>query len=226
MESKKNEKYDLERKRPLFFGIGLIIALAFTISAFEWRTEIDPICLFCEEEREEEWSFVEIAPVTKQEELKPPKPKATKPIQSIDATKELEETAKEIDIEIDIESSDEPIDIFEGPSVVEEIPDDPFIVSEIMPAYPGGENGIYSFIRKNMSYPAFAKRVGAEGLVSVQFIIEKDGSVKDAKVLRPLGYGMDEEAIRVIQLLQFEPGKQRGVPVRVQMTVPIKFQLK
>ena len=223
MEMKKDKKYELESKRPLFFGIGLILSLAFVISAFEWRTHVEPVVGF--EIEEDNWIYSEIMPYTKQKEPEPPKPKLKKkPIQTIEAKEELEKATKEVEIEIDLEAENEPIIDYGGDNV--EVVKEPFLKVEKMPEFPGGEKALLVFLTKNIKYPSEAKRVGAEGYVTVHFIIEKDGSVNNAKVLKGVGFGCDKEAVRVINLLKFSPGKQRGIPVRVQMTVPINFRLQ
>ncbi|MEM6828875.1 MAG: TonB family protein [Bacteroidota bacterium] len=229
MENKKNEKYDLERKRPLFFGIGLMITFTLVISAFEWRTEIDPICLFCEEELDLAHDVIlDIAPATAHERPQPPKPKVRpEVIQVVEAANELEET-----IEVIIKQEEEVPDSFddvtiEVPVIKEEAVDEtPRNFAEVMPSFEGGMNKFYEFVAKNTSYPRTASRIGAEGRVLVKFIVEKDGSLSNIEVLRGIGAGLDEEALRVMNLVpNFTPGKQGDVRVRVSMVVPINFKL-
>jgi protein TonB len=95
------------------------------------------------------------------------------------------------------------------------------------PAEPvGGYPAFYELLRKNMKYPNKARQFNVEGKVFVEFIINKDGTPVDFKTIRGLGYGCDEEAIRVISLSKWKPGQQRGNSVRVKMVLPITFQLK
>ena len=97
---------------------------------------------------------------------------------------------------------------------------------EEMPGFRGGEQKLFEFIGNNVVYPQEAKEAGIEGKVFVEFYIEGDGTVCDAKVLRGLGYGCDEEALRVIGLMpKWYPGKQRGKAVRVRYTLPVTFKL-
>ena len=99
-------------------------------------------------------------------------------------------------------------------------------IVETMPAFRGGEQKLFEFLGNNMVYPKEAKEAGIEGQVFVEFYIERDGTVCDAKVLRGIGYGCDEEALRVIGLMpKWYPGKQRGKAVRVRYTLPINFKL-
>ena len=100
------------------------------------------------------------------------------------------------------------------------------MIPETMPSFRGGEQKLFEFIGKNVVYPQEAIDAGIEGKVFVEFYIEKDGTVCDAKVLRGIGYGCDEEALRVIGLMpKWYPGKQRGKAVRVRYTLPINFKL-
>ncbi len=100
------------------------------------------------------------------------------------------------------------------------------MIPETMPSFRGGEQKLFEFIGKNVVYPQEAIDAGVEGRVFVEFYIEKDGTVCDAKVLRGIGYGCDEEALRVIGLMpKWSPGKQRGKAVRVRYTLPINFKL-
>ena len=102
-----------------------------------------------------------------------------------------------------------------------------FTVVEEQPGYPGGEEARYKFLQDNIKYPEEAKELGIQGKVFVTFVVEVDGSVTDARVLRGIGGGCDEEAIRVVKSMpKWVPGKQRGVPVRVQFNLPIKFTLQ
>jgi protein TonB len=83
------------------------------------------------------------------------------------------------------------------------------------------------FLRQNIKYPAEAIRKQIEGKVIINFIVEKDGSVSNVKVLNGIGGGCDEEALRVIKLMpRWNPGKQSGMPVRVLFNLPITYKLK
>ncbi len=99
-------------------------------------------------------------------------------------------------------------------------------IVETMPSFRGGQQKLFEFIGNNVVYPQEAIDAGVEGRVFVEFYIERDGTVCDAKVLRGIGYGCDEEALRVIGLMpKWSPGKQRGKAVRVRYTLPINFKL-
>ncbi len=101
-----------------------------------------------------------------------------------------------------------------------------FTVVEELPQFKGGTDAFYRYIMNEIRYPKMAREHGLEGMVVVQFIIEKDGSLTDVQVIRDIGGGCGEEAARVISTIpQFKPGSQRGKPVRVRMAVPITFKL-
>jgi protein TonB len=101
-----------------------------------------------------------------------------------------------------------------------------FLAVEQQPEFPGGESALIAYIGKNTKYPAIARENNIEGRVFISFVVEKDGSISDVKVLRGIGGGCDEEAKRVIKSLpKFSPGKQNGRPVRVQFNVPVNFKL-
>jgi TonB family protein len=101
-----------------------------------------------------------------------------------------------------------------------------FTVVEEQPYFPGGDEARHKFIEENIHYPDSALKNKIQGKVFVTFIVEKDGSLSNVRVLKGIGGGLDEEAVRVIKMMpKWIPGRQRGTPVRVQFNVPIKFIL-
>ncbi len=97
---------------------------------------------------------------------------------------------------------------------------------EVLPEYPGGTSAMFEFIQKNVKYPESAKEKGIEGRVFIQFVVEKDGSLSSFQVLRGVSEDIDAEAIRVLKMMpKWKPGMNNGEPVRVQYTMPFKFQL-
>ncbi len=110
------------------------------------------------------------------------------------------------------------------------VEDDPsyqvFQVVEEMPEFPGGMGECLKFLGKNIKYPVEAQQAGAQGKVIVQFVVEKDGSIANPKVVRSIDPNLDGEAIRVISIMpKWKPGMQKGQPVRVKYTVPVTFRL-
>ena len=107
-----------------------------------------------------------------------------------------------------------------------ETKEDIFLVVETMPKFPGGEKAMYTYIAKNVKYPAKAKQEGTQGRVFVTFVVEKDGSISEVALLRGVSEELDQEALRVIKSMpKWTPGEQSGKPVRVQYRMPIKFAL-
>jgi len=101
-----------------------------------------------------------------------------------------------------------------------------FPIAEFNPEYPGGEAAFTKFLQKNIHYPQIAKENGIQGRAYIQFIVERDGSLTDIQIVRNPGGGTGEEAARVLKMSpHWKPGKQNGVAVRVQYTVPVNFTL-
>ncbi len=101
-----------------------------------------------------------------------------------------------------------------------------FTVVEEMPHFPGGEDARYQYLAENLNYPVEARVNGIQGRVFVTFVVEKDGSISNVRVLRGIGGGCDEEAVRVVSNMpRWKPGRQRGNPVRVQFNMPLLFKL-
>jgi len=225
MEAKKSPKADLEGKKVIFTQIGLIIALAATLLAFEWKSYDKTVEGFGE--RVVEDVPEEIIPITEQK-VKPPPPPPPKKVVQINVVEDDVEV--EEDLTIDVEADEEtvvedyvPIEVEE--EVVEEAPI--FTVVESMPEFKGGMAELYKYLGNNIKYPVMAKESGIQGKVYVTFVVERDGSITDVRVLRGIGGGCDEEAVRVVQdMPKWTPGKQRGKPVRVQYNLPVRFTLQ
>ncbi|MBL7982067.1 MAG: energy transducer TonB [Flavobacteriales bacterium] len=101
-----------------------------------------------------------------------------------------------------------------------------FTIVEVMPEFPGGQEALNAFLAKNLKYPEQAVEDGIEGMVFVTFVVEKDGKISGARVLRGIGGGCSEEALRVVRRMpNWNPGTQRGEAVRVQYNLPIRFKL-
>lgn len=201
--------------------IGLVFALAVVLLAFEWRTyekkDFSLGQLKVEDVPEE------IIPITKQEEKPPPPPPP--PVQQlvvVEDDKVIENEAQVQETEVTQET------VVEVKAVEEEV-DEPeiFLIVEEMPSFPGGEAQLVRYLGDNIKYPAIARENGITGTVFVTFVIGPDGQVKDIKILRGIGGGCDEEAVRVVKAMpKWKAGKQRGKPVSVQYNLPIRFTLK
>ena len=110
---------------------------------------------------------------------------------------------------------------------VEDPENDVYQIVQEMPKFPGGDKELFQFVADHIKYPEEAKKAGTEGRVYVGFIIEPDGSLSDFKVLRGIGHGCDEEALRIVESMpKWQPGTQRGKAVRVSYQIPINFKLE
>lgn len=226
MEEKKSPKANLENKKLMFMQIGMIISLLIAWLAFEHKSydkrQIDESLLNREVVLDEE--MVEI---TKQEEQKP------QPVEQPQQTTQLEIVEDDVeteDLNINAEvEQNEIIEEYVAPEIVEEevVEQEIFQIVEEMPAFPGGEGKLMEYVAKNIKYPQIARETGIQGRVFVGFVVEPDGSISNVKLLRGIGGGCDEEAMRVIKSLpKWKPGKQRGKAVRVSYQIPVFFKLQ
>ncbi|MBF9255252.1 energy transducer TonB [Pontibacter sp. 172403-2] len=111
--------------------------------------------------------------------------------------------------------------------VAEAVEEKPYTYVEQMPEFPGGESEMLKYLGKNIRYPAAAQRAGVEGLVVLSFVVSKTGEISDIQVLKKLGAGTDEEAVRVVKSMpKWTPGKQNGRTVPVRYTLPVRFTIK
>ena len=225
MEVKKEQKADLERKRNTFFLIGLIVALGTTLLAFEWTTKpakADSLGVIQSLEVEEE-----IIPVTREAELKPPPPKVIEVLNIVDDDIEIEDELLIEDTEADDETVIDVQPLIVSTDEEEEAVDEIFVVVEEVPEFPGGIRALYQYINSNVRYPVVAQENGIQGRVYVKFVVDENGNVDGAEVLRPVDASLDKEALRVINSLpRFKPGKQRGKPVKVYYNAQITFKLQ
>jgi len=223
MEAKKNPDIDLSKKTGLFLNIGFVVSLLLVIVAFEWRSYDNSDLLDLGQINDD---FEEMTEVPLTQQPPPPPPKIKQP--EIIEVPDEEEIEEEIEVDLDIDmTEDTEIEemIFEEPTEEEET-DEIFQIVENPANFKGGMAGFYQYVQKNMKYPSQAQRMGMEGRVFVEFVVGKDGSIGDVKVLRGIGAGCDEEAIRVLKNSPaWSPGKQRGRPVRQRMVLPITFKL-
>jgi protein TonB len=230
MEAKKNPSKDVHRMRSMFFQIGLGISLIIVTTAFEWRTGIKKVSLRITDDPTV--YELPVIPATRLTEPPPPSPIKREPIPIPSAVTTLvsfiasttEEAVPDQPFVVDILS--EPSGKYASSSDEPEIDITGFVLFPEKAAMPiGGYEGFYKMLRNHLKYPKMAQRQNVDGKVYVEFIVNRDGTPVDIKVFRGIGYGCDEEAMRVIGLSKWNPGKQRGKPVRVKMIMPIIFQL-
>lgn len=221
MISKKSHKADLEKKKPLFFEIGLTIALALVLIAFELSPKEKSRNNFLNytETGYDEPIDVKITRVEKKME----KPKAIQ-IKIIENTVEIEEPEFNFDPFIDPSDGIEYLD----PEPEDPVDtDDPFIIVEEMPRYRnGGKDVFHRHIQQLVRYPQAAVEMQIEGTVIVTFIVNKRGEISDIKILKGIDPLLDNEAISAIkQTEKWKPGRQMGRPVNVSMVMPVTFKL-
>jgi protein TonB len=225
MEARKNPKYDIRQYRGLFFNIGLVISLLMVIVAFEWRFYDDHDLMGVGTTTME---FDQSLDVPLTEQIPPPPPKPIKNVQIV-AVDEIEEIEDEIEINLDIEiTEDLAIDQLVETDIIveEEDTEEIFLIVEVIPVPIGGLANFYKHVSDNIVYPSQAQMLGIEGRVYVEFVVGKDGALTDVAVIRGIGGGCDEEAIRVVKLSpKWNAGKQRGRPVNVKMVLPITFKM-
>ena len=227
MEVKKSPKASLENKKLLFVEIGLVFALTVVYLAFNWTSgEAQVSTLEADNQVVQE---EEIIPIT--QETPPPPPEAPKiPVLSdqIDIVDdEIKIDNDFLSLEDDNNMGVEIMDYVENvqEEVVEAIP---FQLVEEKPSFMGGDaNDFSKWVNKRLVYPEIAKENGVQGRVTLQFTVEKDGTVTKVKVLRGVDPSLDKEAVRVVSMSpKWSPGKQRDRAVPVTYTFPVFFQLR
>ena len=228
MEIKKSEKANLENKKLLFVEIGLVISLAITLFAFEWTSTETEVAVL--EDTQELVLEEEIIPIT--QEAPPPPPAAPKiPVLS----DQIDIVDDEIEVDDDLfmnleDDSSLGVEIMDYVEVEEEVVEEeaiPFQLVEEKPSFQGGDANQFSkWVNSRLEYPEIAKENGVQGRVTLQFTVEKDGSVTKVKVLRGVDPSLDKEAVRVVSMSpKWSPGKQRDRAVPVTYTFPVIFQL-
>lgn len=228
MEARKNPKADLERRTPVFFQIGLVIALTSVLYVLEIANP--------ETVNSSTWDNAK--PIAYQEEMIPityrreapayVKPKST----IIDPAKLVEMIVQPIKPETKL------VDLpAETPAVgIENLladPEDegdgsplPWSGIQVKPEYPGGMDELFRFIGRNLRYPLICQELGIKGTVIISFIIDKTGKVTGLNLIKGVDRNLDQEAMRVVAMMpDWKPGFQNGRPVSVSFQMPIRFQL-
>lgn len=248
----KYPEADVFKLSGTFFNLGLALSVGLIVLAFSWTQYEKEV--FIPDNALELDEEIEIEPPRTAEPPPPPPPPPPPVIEEVPEEEILEEEEPEfVDMSVDDET-----EVARPDPVVDEAPPPPpppppppepeveeiFKVVEEMPRFPGCEDKgtmaekkqcadkkMLEFIYKNIKYPAIARENGVEGTCVVQFVVEKDGSIADAKVVRDIGAQCGQEALRVVNLmnekgLKWTPGKQRGRAVKVQFNLPVKFRLE
>lgn len=229
MLAKKTDKGDLENKRGIFILVGLVLVLGLVYAGFELFASEDKAPAFTPMEDD----FIEV----KDEDViatdQTPPPPQEQPQQQQEVVLNIVENNIQVTTDVDFTT-----DIFEDDviadvadvevEIVEEESDQapPLLFTEEMPQFPGGDDALAAFLAKEIQYPEVARSNGITGTVLVEFVVERDGRVSNAKVKVPLFPDCDKEAVRGIMAMpKWKPGKNMGKPVRVFYTVPVTFKM-
>lgn len=223
----KTNKTDLERKKSMFFQLGLVVALTMVLLAFEWPSNGDinldfatGITIDFDEE---------MIPITRPEDVTPPPPPVIAPpeiINIVDDEVEIkdEDIFKDINDETFKDLLKYPI-IFDDEKELDETI--PFMLIEEQPTFIGGDHRNFTkWVFANLKYPEIAAQNGIQGRVTLEFTIDIDGSVTNVRVIKGIDPSLDAEALRVVSNSpKWSPGLQRGKPTKVSFTFPITFRL-
>lgn len=215
----KNPKYDLRTYYKIFWETGVILSLIIFIglTKIDFATEKKELSYKGEQEVVQMEEVVQ----TEQQERPPSPPRPQVPVE-VPNSEVIEDVEINIDAEINMDEALETPPPPQEEETVEKEEEDFFVSVEKMPKMKTS----MAELQKKIVYPDKAQKAGIEGRVIVQFIVNEEGEVENPRVIRGIGGGCDEEAVRVAKLAKFEPGEQRGVPVRVQYTLPIMFMLR
>lgn len=236
---KKNPKLDLENYKGLFLQAGLVLSLLAIFIFMEWKTyeDIEYNSFGDDGAVELEEDDVPITEIQK----KPPPPPPPPPPAPKEILKVVEDDVEIEEVEIASSEMDEEEEIeFEDFEEVEEEVAMNFMVVENKPVFPGCEDqadekakymcfqkSIHKHIAKNFEYPEIAMEMEIQGNVVISFTIAKTGAITDIQILRGVDKSLDQEAQRLIKLLpKMIPAKQRGRPVPVKYTIPVRFKLQ
>ena len=230
MEIKKSPKADLEKGKLTGILMGMIVGLAVMFVGFEWS---DREITIVQDEGVADVIAEEEIDITSPEDTPPPPPPPPPAPAIAEELNVVEDDVKLDDVEIASSEDDATAaqqEAYVPPAVVEEEEESEqqiFTVVEKMPEFPGGMAALMKYLANAIKYPVIAQENGIQGRVSCSFVINKDGSIVDAVVLRGVDPSLDKEALRVINAMpKWKPGEQRGKPVRVKYTVPVTFRLQ
>ncbi|NLE34099.1 MAG: energy transducer TonB [Bacteroidales bacterium] len=228
MEPKKTEKANLENKKSLFLQAGLIIALIVCIVALEWTSGQKRDSAFdgmTEEAIEEEQ--IPVTEETPPEEMPPPEVTVTDLFEIVEDDVVIE---NEVRFEDDETSEDKVVEIYAPvlQAEEEEVEEEIFVIVEDMPKFRGGDiNKFREWVQKRVRYPELASENGIQGRVFITFVVETNGNVSNVTVTRSVDPLLDDAAREAVAASpRWEPGMQRGRPVRVRYSIPIIFQLQ
>lgn len=228
MELKKSPKADLENKKGLYLEIGLVSILVVCLVALNIKDyDMDAI------EISQRTAMDEIEDViiqTSEDTPPPPPPEQPEVVTELTVVEDdavIENELGIVDMGDNQNKAQEEVVKVVVEEEVEEVEEEIFTVVENDPEFPGGMEALYKYLASNIKYPNLAKENNITGRVYVTFVVEKDGSIANPRILRDIGGGCGAEAIRVVKAMpKWKPGKQRGKAVRVQFNLPVSFNLQ
>jgi protein TonB len=229
MEAKKSPKADLENKKTLFLQIGLVIALVLCLLAFNWTTGQKNDSVF--EGMTEQAIEEEQIPVTEEmppEQAPPPEVTVTDLFEIVQNDVVL---TSEVSFDDDETTEDKVVEIYAPVSLQAEeeaTEEEVFVIVEDMTKFKGGDiNKFREWVQKRVRYPEIASENGIQGRVYITFVVETSGLVSNVSVTRSVDALLDEAAKEAVEASpKWEPGMQRGRPVRVRYSIPIIFQIE
>jgi protein TonB len=228
MESKKSDKANLENKKSIFLQIGIVVAILVSLVAFEWTTgERGPSAFDGMSEEAIEEEQIPVTEETPPEEVPPPEVTVTDLFEIVEDDVVIDSQVK---FEDDETSEDKVVEIY-APVInmeAEETEDEIFVIVEDMPTFKGGDiNKFRDWVQKRVRYPELAAENGIQGRVFLTFVVETNGTVSGVNITRSVDQLLDEAAKEAVAASpKWEPGMQRGRPVRVRYSIPIIFQLQ
>ncbi len=223
LKTERNNLIEVESK--LHFFIALSISLFLIILTFEHQFKTTSVTLDVSDDANTIETLAEIPKTTQPPPPPPPKVIPQRIVEVAD-TRVVDEIQVEMDVEMHEETIVEEIIYVMPEPEEEEKVEEIFQIVEKYPEPVGGYPAFYSYLSDHLKYPVSALRVGVSGRVFVQFVVEKDGSLSNILVVKGIGFGCDEEAVRVLKNAPpWQPGKQRGRAVRVRQSLPIFFEI-
>ena len=220
MGVRKEDSADLRKQYPIYVEVGMVVALLLLILAF--RVDLRQESEFQVVMEEQEVVQMEEIQQTEQETKPPPPPRPPVPVE-VPNDEIVEDEAVNLDASLDLnESLQTSAPPPEPEEEEEEQEQEVFVVVEDRPELIGG----MAALQKAVEYPEFAKKAGIEGRVFVQFIVDEQGNVQNPQVTRGVHKLLDQAAVEAVKEMKFKPGRQRGKPVKVQMSLPVTFRLR
>ncbi|HPE39460.1 MAG TPA: energy transducer TonB [Bacteroidales bacterium] len=226
MIEKKSTKGDIEKKRTSFLLIGLVVILGLVYAGFELFATADQINDLSIQDEE---AIIIMDDQTKATDQAPPPPPPVE--QQQEQILEIVDNNVIVDSDVDFLVDFDQNEIIADYTPVEIIQDEgseppPVRFVEQMPEFPGGMDAFNAYLKRELRYPEQCRQIGITGVVLVEFVVERNGSISNVKVLVPVYPDLDAEAIRVISASpKWNPGKQMGKAVRVFYQIPIRFSL-